>query len=155
VDNVELIIAGQGPLWSDLQRQVEATGAVDRISLAGSVDNQTRNQWLASCDLLALPSTNRAEAFGLCLAEAMAVGKPSLTTTVPGSGMAWVVEHEKTGWLVPPGDRTALIKQLSHLQHHREQITAAGQQAREAFKQRFHIDAVADRVIEIYRQAST
>lgn len=153
VDNVELIIAGQGPLRSSLQRQVAASWAADRIHLAGSVDNQTRNQWLASSDLLALPSTNRAEAFGLCLAEAMAVGKPALATTVPGSGMAWVVEHNKTGWLVPPGDQASLIKQLVHLQRHREQVTAAGEQAHKAFAQRFHINAVADRVIEIYNQA--
>jgi glycosyltransferase involved in cell wall biosynthesis len=155
VNNVELIIAGQGPLWAQLQRQVAYSGAADRITLAGSVGNQTRNQWLASCDLLGLPSLNRAEAFGLCLVEAMAVGKPALTTTVPGSGMAWVVEHDKTGWLVSPGDRSGLIEQLAHLQRHREQVTAAGQRAHEAFAKRFHIDAVADRIVEIYRQALT
>ena len=155
VDGVELIIAGQGPLWSALQRQVASSGAADRITLAGSVDNKTRNQWLASCDLLALPSINRAEAFGLCLVEAMAVGKPALTTTVPGSGMAWVVEHDKTGWLVAPGDRAGLIEQLGHLERNREQIAAAGEQAKKAFGQRFHIDAVADRIVEIYRHVLT
>jgi glycosyltransferase involved in cell wall biosynthesis len=155
VNNVELIIAGQGPLWAQLQRQVASSGAADRITLAGSVGNQTRNQWLASCDLLGLPSINRAEAFGLCLVEALAVGKPALTTTVPGSGMAWVVEHDKTGWLVSPGDRSGLIEQLAHLQRHREQVTAAGQRAHEAFGKRFHIDAVADRIVEIYRHALT
>jgi glycosyltransferase involved in cell wall biosynthesis len=155
VDKVELIIAGHGPLLGQLQRQVASSDAADRITLAGSVGNQTRNQWLASCDLLALPSINRAEAFGLCLVEAMAIGKPALTTTVPGSGMAWVVEHENTGWLVSPGDRNGLIEQLAHLQRQRGQVTAAGQRAHEAFGRRFHIGAVADRIVEIYRQALT
>jgi glycosyltransferase involved in cell wall biosynthesis len=153
LDNVELIIAGQGPLSAELQRQIENSGAVGRIHLAGGVDNQTRNQWLASCDLLALPSINRAEAFGLCLVEAMAAGKPSLATTVPGSGMSWVVEHERTGWLVPPGDRVPLIEQLAHLQDHRELLSATGDRARVMFGQRFHIDQVADRMVELYRRS--
>lgn len=152
-DKVELVVAGQGPLYSELVRQVQASDAEDRIRLAGSVDDATRNQWLSSCDLLALPSVNRAEAFGLCLLEAMACGRPVLATAVPGAGMSWVVEHGQTGWLVEPGDVKGLSARLADLQSNRAKLKVAGQQAGERFARRFHIQSVAERMLAIYRQA--
>ncbi len=151
-DKVELVIVGQGPLQSALARKVQASGAEDRIRLAGSVEDETRNQWLSTCDLLVLPSVNRAEAFGLCLLEAMACGKPVLATSVPGAGMSWVVEHGQTGWLVEPGDSKAMSARLADLQVNRPKMKAAGKLATERFGQRFHIHSVAECIVELYGQ---
>jgi rhamnosyl/mannosyltransferase len=51
-----------------------------------------------------LPSTNRAEAFGVVLLEAMAHGLPIVATEIPGSGVPWVNQHGISGLNVPVKD---------------------------------------------------
>lgn len=147
---VELIIAGDGDQRSRLQRLVP-DHASRRVRLVGGVDDATRNRLLAECDLFCLPSVNRAEAFGLSLVEAMAAGKAQLATRVAGSGMGWVVEEERTGWMVSPGNPDELATLLGRLACEGAQVAAAGKHSREHFEARFGIDAVAAEVVEVYR----
>src|SRR6056297_1095242 len=149
-DAVELIIAGDGEQRSQLERLVPAH-ASGRIRLVGSVDDATRNRLMAECDLFCLPSINRAEAFGLSLVEAMAAGKAQLATRVAGSGMDWVVEEGRTGWMVGPGDVGELERELGRLAGDRARVLTAGRCSRERFENRFRIDAVAGEIAGVYR----
>ncbi|MDT8439155.1 MAG: glycosyltransferase [Wenzhouxiangellaceae bacterium] len=151
VEGVELSIVGGGSERARLQRRIPAERA-DRIRLVGAVDNDLRNRYLAGCDLLCMPSINRAEAFGLALVEAMAAGKPKIATRVPGSGMDWVVEEGRTGWMVEPRNPTALAELLRRLERDRGSVREYGRAAREQFEQRFRIDAVARQVVALYRK---
>jgi rhamnosyl/mannosyltransferase len=148
----ELIVAGDGDQRPRCERLVPAE-ASDRIRFVGSVSDGVRNQLMATCDLLVLPSRNRAEAFGMALLEAMALGKPTVATNVQGSGMSWVVDHGKTGWLVPPDDVDALSRCLAKLDRNRNQLARAGAAARQRFEQRFRIDAIARQIVSIYSES--
>ncbi|MEX0916417.1 MAG: glycosyltransferase [Wenzhouxiangellaceae bacterium] len=150
VEDVELVIAGSGEQHKRLERLLPAA-AGDRIRLVGNVSDDRRNRLLAGCDLLCMPSLNRAEAFGLSLLEAMAAGKPAIATRVPGSGMGWVVQHERTGWLVEAGDAGALTATLGRLAADRSVLAMAGERARQRFETQFGIDAVAGEVVEVYK----
>jgi glycosyltransferase involved in cell wall biosynthesis len=59
---------------------------------------------LAEADVCVLPS--RSEGLPNALLEAMAAGVPVVATEVGGT--AELVQHDRIGWLVPPGDATAL-----------------------------------------------
>lgn len=150
VDGIELVIAGSGKQHARMQRLVPDAQR-DRLRLVGGVSDGVRNRLLAECDVLCMPSVNRAEAFGLALVEAMAAGKPAIATRVPGSGMGWVVEHERTGWLVEPGDVDELCGVLQALAADRTGLAATGRRARERFDAHFRIDAVAREVVDVYR----
>jgi len=150
IDAVEVVIAGAGEQRRRLKRLLPETAA-DRIRLVGVLDDRARNRLLHGCDVFCLPSVNRAEAFGLSLVEAMAAGKPAIATRVPGSGMGWVVEHGRTGWLVEPGDVDALAGTLAGLVDDRGSLGAIGRAARSAFEARFRIDRVADEIEAVYR----
>ena len=58
-----------------------------------------------------LPSTSRAEAFGLAIAEAQGCGVPAVTTEV-GTGTAQTVVDRLSGRVVRPNDPAALAEAL-------------------------------------------
>ncbi len=149
VKKVEVLIAGDGDERRRLERLV-ARNVAGRVRLLGVIDDRHRNQLLSECDLVCMSSINRAEAFGLTLVEAMAAGKPQIATRVPGSGMDWVIEEGRTGWMVAPGDTENLAATFKRLLRDRSVLAAYGQRAREQFERRFHIDTVADRTLELY-----
>ena len=62
-------------------------------------------------DLFVLPT--RDEAFGLVFQEAAAAGLPAIGTRI--NAIPELVEHERTGLLVPPRDRDALIAAMTRL----------------------------------------
>jgi len=92
-----LHIFGDGVLRVPLERQAakELPPAHVHYQFHGAVD--TPGEALKQIDLLVLPSV--AEGFGLVLIEAMATGVPVIATDVPG--IRDVVDHERTGLLVP------------------------------------------------------
>ena len=149
---VTLDLLGDGEERSRLAALVRALRAESRITLHGQVTDEERLSRLAACDCLCLPSIERSEAFGLVLLEAMAAGKACVATAVPGSGMAWVVEHEKTGLVVPPGDPEALAGALRFLAEDPEERRAMGAAGRTRFQAHFHIDRSADQVLAAYRE---
>ena len=149
VDEVQLIIAGDGDQRSRLERFVP-DHARGRVRLVGGVDDATRNRLMSECDLFCLPSISRAEAFGLSLVEAMAAGKAQLASRVAGSGMDWVVEEGRTGWMVDSGDIDALAHLLRRLARERGMVVIAGEHSRERFETRFRIDAVAREIVGVY-----
>lgn len=154
-DNVELVLAGEGPRRKFLQRTISDQNSGQKVHLIGAVDNHLRNQLLATCDLLCLPSINRAEAFGLCLLEAMAAGKPAIVSNIEGSGTGWVIDNEKTGWLVPVGDAQSIANVLAFLTANRRRVLEAGARAKAEFTRHFRIDAVANQFVELYRKIAT
>jgi len=149
-DQTELIILGDGDQRGALEQRLDS-GARERIQLLGITDDRLRNSLLASCDLLALPSANRAEAFGLVLLEAMAAGKPVIAGQVAGSGMGWVVEDEQNGWLVEPGQAGPLAERLNQGVRDRARLKTMGRSGRIRFEACFRIETVAARIIELYR----
>lgn len=78
------------------------------------------------------------------IAEAMAMGKPVITTRISGHS-DFVVEGE-TGFYVPPGDPQALGERIQYLLDRPEVARAMGQQARRRIEERFSLDAYTARI---------
>jgi glycosyltransferase involved in cell wall biosynthesis len=75
LDDAELAIIGDGPLAG-------ALGGRESIRLVGLVDHAAVPRWMAAADVVCQPSLQ--EPFGLATLEAMACGRPVLTTAVGG-----------------------------------------------------------------------
>ena len=110
------------------------------MTLHGNLDKDAVNQMLVNSDLLCLPSTERAEAFGLVIVEASRVATPSLVTNVKGSGMAWVVEDNVTGAVVSANNHEAIAQKLIQLNKDRQWLRLAGEAARSRFLNHFLIE---------------
>ena len=103
-----LVLAGDGPLHADIERQVAGAGLTARVRFLGSLDHRMTVPWIQASDVLVLPSFN--EGTPLVTLEALACGKPVVGTAVGGT--CEVVSDERYGLLVPAGDDRALAEAM-------------------------------------------
>jgi glycosyltransferase involved in cell wall biosynthesis len=106
---VTIVIAG--PIMSEFQQYIDTLTSDQRqqIRVLGYVDDETRTDLLAGCDLLTLAS--RTEAFGYVFLEAWANAKPVIGARA--GGIPAVVDDGVDGLLVPFGDIDALSDAIS------------------------------------------
>ncbi len=98
-----LVILGEGPERSNLQKLAADLVVSDSVSLPGVVGEPAH--WLYNARFFVLPS--RYEGFPNALLEAMACGCAVIATDCP-SGPADIVRHNENGLLVPAEDVAAL-----------------------------------------------
>ena len=104
IPGLHLTLIGDGELRAPLEQAIWAEGLQDHITLAGwSAEDGVRSA-LAQSHALILPSF--AEGLPMVIMEAMAAGRPVISTYV--AGIPELVQDGKTGWLVPAGDAGAL-----------------------------------------------
>jgi len=107
-----------------------------------------------ACDIFVLPSSEPAEAFGLVQVEAMACGKPVVSTDLK-TGVTFVNQHEVTGLTVPVRDSGALadaLRRLINSQKLREQL---GKNAKKRAFEEFTADKMVERTIKSYKSLLT
>ncbi|WP_410216625.1 glycosyltransferase [Paracoccus sp. (in: a-proteobacteria)] len=107
---VHLTLVGDGPLAPALRAAIAQHRLTDRIDLPGWKDEAGVRAALAEAHVMVLPSF--AEGLPVALMEAMAAGRPSITTYIAGIPELMIDGH--TGWLVPAGDADALAQALDH-----------------------------------------
>ena len=156
LDDVELLIAGEGELRCELQTLINAltpTGQPPKIRLLGNVSDSEKNALLQGCDLFCLASRERTEAFGMVLLEAMHHARPCIVSALPGSGMPWVVAQAGNGLQVAPEDfpgwQAAIVKARADAAL-RAQWGQAGQKA---LQQHFSMAICAQRISTQYALA--
>jgi glycosyltransferase involved in cell wall biosynthesis len=110
-----VIIAGEGPMRSDLERRARERGVAARF--LGAVDEPRRAELLAACDAVAVPSRvlsdGRHEGMPLVVLEAMCAGAPVVASD--SGGIREIVRDGETGLLVPADSATALAKAIERL----------------------------------------
>ncbi len=149
IPNARYVIVGDGPMYDEWSRLARSVGAADRVCFVGEVSDAELPYYYAACDLFVLPANARAEAFGTVIVEALAAGKPVISTEV-GTGTSWVNVHEQTGLVVPPhspGALTSAINRLLSNDRLREQM---GRAAQARAYQEFTVERMIDRVYAEY-----
>lgn len=102
-----------GSAFENAQRERALSTLVEQRNLAPHIrietfvrDASALYRW---ADVVVVPS-RRPESLGRVAIEAMAYGRPPVASAI--GGLTEVVAHDRTGWLVPPGDAVALAEQL-------------------------------------------
>jgi glycosyltransferase involved in cell wall biosynthesis len=108
--NWSLVIAGDGPMLSELKAQIDRLGIRDQVILPGVLRNP--GDLLKSADIFAL--TSEFEGFPNTLTEAMAYGVPAISFNCR-SGPSEIIRDGIDGLLIPPGDVPALASAMDRL----------------------------------------
>ncbi len=147
-----LLIAGQGPQRAALEALTRELGLTDRVSFLGEVSESERRRLLHACDVFVLPSIDRSEAFGIAQLEAMACGKPVVSSDLP-TGVRLVNQDGVTGRLIAPGDRDALAGALNQLLEDDVLRGGLGKAARLRVEQEFTAERMIARTLALYEEA--
>lgn len=105
---------------------------------------------LAASWIVALPSYS--EGLPKALLEAAAVGRAIVTTDVPGCRE--IVQHEKTGLLVPARDADALAEAILRLLEDAPLRSRLGRAARALVVDQFSLEMVVDQTLALYEELS-
>ncbi len=144
-----LLIAGDGPLRSELEQLAASSGVRDKVVFLGTVRDV--QPFYQGCDVFVLPSVSRNEAYGLVQLEAMACGKPVVNTNL-ASGVRFVSPGGVTGLTEPPRDEAALAGAVSALLADERLRARFGAAARRRVEDEFTNARMVERTLEVYAQ---
>ena len=104
---------------------------------------------MTACNLITHTSTY-PEPFGRVIVEAMLCGKPVIASKAGGA--MELVEHDKTGFLVTPGNVEELAQTITQCYQHPEDIIAIANQARTTASQKFHLNQINQQISQLLCQ---
>ena len=151
-----LWLVGDGAARLAWKNKVEELGIQDRVIFWGAVENETLWRLYQGCTLFCLPSTDKAEAFGMVLLEAAHFHKPAVVADIPGSGVPWVAHKLGNCVVVPPNSAEALaegIEKLSRRVHANAGATDLASNTKAsttALDSTFNLDKQAAQIIAEY-----
>ena len=146
-----LWIAGTGPLEESLKRLAQERGLADRIEFLGQVSDEDLVAYYHACDVFVLPSVTSAEMFGVVQLEAMACRKPVISTNL-STGVSWVNQHGKTGYVVPRRNAEELRKGIQLLLDNPRLREEMGEAGRWRVERHFTSTKMAEAMLEVYRE---
>ncbi|MFQ5720140.1 MAG: glycosyltransferase family 4 protein, partial [Acidobacteriota bacterium] len=110
-----LNIVGDGPMREWIEQFCAEHGLSDRVHLAGGVPHETIPDHLALFDVAVAPYPHSDDFYfsPLKVFEYMGAGRAVIASRI--GQISEVIEHGRTGWLVPPGSAEALADGLARL----------------------------------------
>ena len=106
-------IVGAGGNRKEYEELASSLGLGGTVSFHGGKSKDEVAEYMRRCDFFVLPSVY--ETFGVVLIEAMACGKPVISTS--GGGQKEIID-DRNGLLVPPRDAPALAKAIDWMLDH-------------------------------------
>ncbi len=148
---LKLAIVGTGEQELTLKATADRLGISDRVIWCGGVDHDRLPDYYAAADIFVLPSIPTEEwqeQFGMVLIEALACGRP-VVSTLSGS-IPDVVED--AGILVQPADATALYQGLRSLVQNPALRERYGKMGRDLAERKYHPTVVAESTATAYHR---
>jgi glycosyltransferase involved in cell wall biosynthesis len=150
---VKFLMVGEGPLYRKIKKLVENYGLQELFIFAGKVPYEVMPHLIASADIAVAPFNPAKDPltrkYGffyspLKLFEYMACEKPVISTSV--GNICKIIEHGKTGLLVPPANPEALADAIELLIKDRELASKLGMRARQEVIEKYSWKGVANKI---------
>ena len=114
-DGITATLELVGPVRSDFAQEFSAAMATHaaRVNHIGQIDIETLIPWIASKDVLLLPTTFANEGYPGVVLEALALGVPVIVSR--WRALPEIVVHEHNGLLCEPADIPSLVAQMERM----------------------------------------
>ncbi len=142
---VVLALAGKGPMQNYIEQFIKDNSLQSSVCMLGFRTDIP--SILLQSSMLVLPSL--WEGFGYVLVEAMAARMPTVATRT--SSIPEIVEHEKSGLLVPPRNAMQLAEAISSLLSDPEKAKKMGNYGRTLVEQKFTIGTMIDEFEKLFQ----
>ena len=140
-----LRIIGSGPEEQRLRSRVDEAELDGYVVFLGPVPRLELGALYCSADVVCVPS--RSDPLPTVVLEAMASGRLVLGSKV--GGIPFMVQDGQTGWLVPPGDPSALAQLILDISSAPLALTGMSLVARQMVTERFNWDGIGIRLSEV------
>lgn len=111
-EQMEVRIAGRGPLADEVKSRIEAYGLSGVVTMPGFISEEDKPRFLAEADVAAFPATG-GESFGIVLIEAMAAGAGAVIGGDNPGYRSVLGDHPDV--VFDPGDADAFAALLARL----------------------------------------
>lgn len=139
VPDLKVTLIGDGPERDMLTKEAAQRGLGQIVDFVGYKNQSEVAEALLDTDALVLPSF--AEGVPVVLMEAMAAGRPVVTTQI--AGVPELVDHGTSGLLVPPGDSDALAGALEEILTNAPRRAEMGEAGRAKVTEHFNMTSEA------------
>jgi len=141
-----LVIVGEGDERHRLAQLADQEGVADRVHMVGYVHDAFK--MMPYFDVFALPSYT--EGLPITILEAMQAGVPIVATTV--GEVPEVLAHGGCGYLVPPGNSTALSEVIEKIHRNREDAHTKTVSACERVHSEYSVERMTDKYMHEYER---
>jgi len=150
--NVKLIIVGSGPYLQKIKIKVNTLKIKDNVIYIDKVPNKNLPMYYNLADIVVVPSLGM-EGLPFVVIEAMSCGKPVIASDI--GGIPTAIEHLKEGVLVEPGNIRELSDRILELLNDQEMAENLGRAGRQKAIEKFSLDSMVERTIEIYNECKS
>lgn len=142
------LCAGDGPYRSKLEARVASLSLGDRVRFLGRIPDEEMHAWHEVATLFVHPTLY--EGSSLVTLEAMTHRRAVVASEA--GGLPDKVRPGVNGWLVPPGDASALAAALSGAISDPDRLSRFGRAGRAIVEQEFSWTSAGDRTVALYRE---
>jgi glycosyltransferase involved in cell wall biosynthesis len=146
---VDLAIAGDGELRSDLEAHIRRLELEDQVHFLGLLDREQVYKLMYDADVFAMPS--RWEGFCVAVAEAMATGTPCVLSDID----VFEELYSDPARFHPVDDVGALADRLERLVRDADLRKRLGEESRTLVEQEYDIETTAEQYAALFRDLSS
>jgi rhamnosyl/mannosyltransferase len=149
--NGTLAIVGEGMLFGRLTRRAIREGLAGKVEFLGFLSNEDLAAIYHACDVFVLPSISNNETLGVVQLEAMACGKPVVSTNLP-TGVPYANIDGQTGLVVPPKDAAALAEAINSLLADDQSRRQMGEKGKKRVQEHFNANDMLEQMMDLYHR---
>lgn len=148
----ELLLAGDGPMRPQIEQAIARHGLNGVVTLTGAVTGEQVRRYMLASRALVLPSL--AEGLPVVIMEALALGRPVVTTYV--GGIPELVQNGISGWLVTPGTVEPLVTAMREaLDTSPQKLQVMGHAGMERVREQHDIRKIGTQLSDLIRSTTT